>query len=182
MKHFLLLALLLALSCDDESSHTRQQLERMLNSHIEVPFNDLITWENNDATPCADTAEYTLVVYMDSFACTSCMIRSMHLWNHFMDQIQQAERRVNTVFIMSVPESQELGELKLSFLESGLKHNILIDTASHFLQINPQIPAYPLFHTFLMNKNDSVVLVGDPLRNRKIKEMMFEIVGIEDFQ
>lgn len=180
MKQVLLLSMILfVLSCNDETSYTRQQLERMLSSRIEIPVNDLIVWGNGNNIQCANAPEYTLVVYIDSFACTTCMMKSLYLWNHLLGQIHDAGQQISTVFIMSVPESNGLDDLKTSFDESGLEHSIFVDTASCFQQINPQIPNNPLFHTFLINKNDSVVLVGDPLRNEQIKEMMFGFVGIE---
>lgn len=37
---------------------------------------------------------------------------------------------------------------------------------------NNHIPSESLFHTFLINKYDSIVLVGNPVKNRKIKELL----------
>lgn len=53
----------------------------------------------------------------------------------------------------------------------------MMDTLNLFANKNPQLKTNKLFHCFLLNKKDSVVLVGNPIHNRKIEELMFKIVN-----
>ena len=41
---------------------------------------------------------------------------------------------------------------------------------------DPHIPSNPLLHSFLLDENDSVLLVGNPVRNKKIEELFFKIL------
>jgi len=38
------------------------------------------------------------------------------------------------------------------------------------------LPKDNLLHTFLLDENNNVILVGNPVRNKKIKEMFYKIV------
>ncbi len=51
-----------------------------------------------------------------------------------------------------------------------------VDTAGIFIRENPHIPREAVYHTFLLDKDNRVVLVGNPSRSEKIKEMFWQIV------
>ena len=63
-------------------------------------------------------------------------------------------------------------------LNKNVKFNypILLDTLGEFEKLNPHLPKNHLLHTFLLDENNRVVLVGNPLRNKKIEEMFYKIV------
>ena len=42
--------------------------------------------------------------------------------------------------------------------------------------MNPHLPKNKALHTFLLDENNNVILVGDPLHNKKIEEMFYKIV------
>ena len=44
-----------------------------------------------------------------------------------------------------------------------------VDTAGVFIRENPHIPREAVYHTFLLDKDNRVVLVGNPSRSEKIK-------------
>ena len=53
---------------------------------------------------------------------------------------------------------------------------ILLDTLGEFEKLNPHLPKNRALHTFLLDENNNVILVGNPLRNKKIEEMFYQIV------
>lgn len=52
----------------------------------------------------------------------------------------------------------------------------IIDINNEFEQLNPHLPKNKAMHTFLLDENNNVVLVGNPLHNPKIEKMFKEIV------
>ena len=52
-----------------------------------------------------------------------------------------------------------------------LQFPVLLDTAGIFERSNPQLPENPVFHTFLLDRDNRVVLVGSPLGNPKMWEL-----------
>ena len=51
-----------------------------------------------------------------------------------------------------------------------------MDTLGVFIDDNKHIPHHPDMHTFLLDEDNNVLLVGNPLENEKIEEMFWQIV------
>lgn len=53
---------------------------------------------------------------------------------------------------------------------------ILLDSLGEFERLNPHLPQNKALHTFLLDENNNVLLVGNPLHNKKIEEMFYKVV------
>ena len=69
------------------------------------------------------------------------------------------------------PKVLQLEDTYLSIEYSGLDSPVYVDTAYVLRKENPQIPVDPIYHTFLLNEKDSVILVGNPLENVEIENI-----------
>lgn len=52
-----------------------------------------------------------------------------------------------------------------------------IDSTNIFKKENPNIPSEEMFHVFLLDENDSIILVGNPLFNTQIEDMLIKQVN-----
>ena len=50
------------------------------------------------------------------------------------------------------------------------------DREGQFEKLNPHLPKNKVLHTFLLDENNNVILVGNPLHNKKIEKMFYKIV------
>ena len=67
--------------------------------------------------------------------------------------------------------------MKLALIKnSRFNYPIILDTLGQFAKLNPHLPKNKALHTFLLDENNNVILVGNPLHNKKIKEMFYRIV------
>lgn len=57
-----------------------------------------------------------------------------------------------------------------------LPYPIYMDTTGIFHRTNPQLPSNPMLHTFLLDENNEVLVVGNPLENEKIDRMFWRTV------
>lgn len=57
------------------------------------------------------------------------------------------------------------------FFEKLIPQTIFIDSTNIFSIKNPNIPLETKYHTFLLDPNNNVVLVGNPITNKKIREI-----------
>lgn len=57
-----------------------------------------------------------------------------------------------------------------------IPQTIFVDSAIVFMEVNPNIPSESMFHTFLLDENNKVILVGNPMLNKQIEDMMLSIV------
>lgn len=53
---------------------------------------------------------------------------------------------------------------------------IYVDTLGVFNRNNRHIPSNPELHTFLLDSNGYVLLVGNPLENEKIEKLFWQIL------
>ena len=81
-----------------------------------------------------------------------------NVFKHFDQMVKMNERQLI---------KQKKDESKKLFSVSLLLIN------AKFLKLNPHIPSERRFHTFLLDNNNNVILIGDPTKNRKIKNMIY---------
>jgi len=61
-------------------------------------------------------------------------------------------------------------------MNNAFDYPVLIDTLGEFEKLNVHLPKDRAFHTFLLDENNNVILVGDPLYNKMIRKMFYKIV------
>src|SRR5574344_1324288 len=78
-------------------------------------------------------------------------------------------------FIINI-QAQDYNIVKSALNLSQLKHSVYIDTIDVFKQNNPQLPDSRIYHTFLLNKENKVVLIGNPLYNEHVEKLFLELL------
>ena len=129
-------------------------------------------------TTCESSCLYTglkLVVYSDSTVCSSCKLKNMHLWDDFLEKLVHYSDRVQCYFIFA-PSNKKMYDAKLTLRTYSPNYPVFIDTLRIFEKENPHLSKNPRLHTFLLDENNNVLLVGNPLENKKIEEMFWKIV------
>lgn len=165
------------LSCRNSRNEIGKAILKMQARHVSIPFDKMSCWINDSIQKYRpwEKAELKLVVYTDSDACSQCTLKKMYLWKDFVD----IERKYNGQFyIFFIIQSGSNGtySLVLNLHHTELDHPIYIDSTSVFTKGNPHIPSESMFHVFLLDKRDSVILVGNPLFNNQIEDMLREKV------
>lgn len=61
-------------------------------------------------------------------------------------------------------------------LESGFCQAIYIDTLGVFAKRNSHIPKESMYHVFLLDNENYIILVGNPLTNKTIENHFMKIV------
>jgi hypothetical protein len=111
-----------------------------------------------------------LVVYTDSVACASCRMKNMYEYNDIVAWGKDSLSSYSPLFVFT-PRQEQIEDMDISLKYSGLRHSAFIDESGLFPAANPHIPADKMFHTFLIDKNGKVVLVGDPVNNPQLWEL-----------
>lgn len=163
--------LLCILACSNREDHIRAEYLRFMACPVVIPHSthcSPIQSMNNDSTT------YRLVFYIDSIGCTDCMISSL-AEKEFQAQQDSLFNFIQFLYIIDVDSlrGQHVINLLYRYRNKGI---FIIDTQKTFIHNNPHFPTNPLFHTFLLNSTDSVVLVGDPFVNARIKGLLSSLV------
>lgn len=163
-------------SCSMRERQFSNEIALLQSKAIRLPSNVLIMRQDT-ILPKNDINEngYKLVVYVDSVDCTPCAINHIGLWGTFINYTKQTSDQLRFHFIFS-PKKRELQNTKLILTNTKFDHPIMLDTLREFEKLNPHLPKNRALHTFLLDENNNVILVGSPLQNRKVKEMFYKIV------
>ena len=140
----------------------------MQNEKIIIPFDKLSCYYSDQLN---DTVyhghEYKYIFFADSNECASCVMDSLYDYIEYIENVtREREEKLGFYFIFS-PKPNDLAKVRNKVLHSNIKHPVYIDSGSFFVKENRHIPSEPMFHTFLINQNDSIVLVGNPVKNQK---------------
>jgi len=114
---------------------------------------------------------YRMVVYVDSSVCSPCTLDKMFVWNESIKKVRQQGNRLKHVFIVA-PKPEQLEDAYLSIESNGLDSPVYVDTAYAFRRANPHLPKEKMYHTFLLDAKDCVVIVGNPIENPKIDSLI----------
>ncbi len=134
-------------------------------------------WNGKDTVVSEERydTDFKLVVYSDTVACSSCGLKTMYLWDGLIHDLESYGKSVSLCFIF-MPLQKDLEEFYFTMRTMAPLLPVHVDTAGIFIRENPHIPREAVYHTFLLDKDNRVVLVGNPSRSEKIKEMFWQIV------
>ncbi len=116
-----------------------------------------------------------LLIYTDSSECSSCTINKMFLWDNLIEYSRRYKGNLKFYFIFS-PRQQDEEGIRIALTNNAFDYPVLVDTIGEFAKLNPHLPKNKALHAFLLDENNNVILVGNPLHNKKIKEMFYRIV------
>lgn len=158
--------LAISISCGES---LEKQVARMQGMHITMDFNNAYArYDGIDSVYTSD-AGAKLVVFVDSLSCSSCFLNHLHSYSEVNDTLRN--HGGNLVVILN-PQILRLEEVRSKFSTERYPFWCILDSKGEFIRNNPNLPGNKLLHTFTLDKDDNVVLVGDPSNNPKIMELL----------
>ena len=173
MKGFFILLLLFSVyGCRGRHDFV-SDLKSLQTRSVILPLDSMQCYNKEDNI--LDVELLKFVVFSDSIECVSCKLKRMYMWNSLMSKIEKENIPVGFHFIFS-PQKEDMSMFEFAIETIPSSGSIYVDTTNIFLRKNPHIPQNPVMHTFLLDENNNVLLVGNPLENKKIEEMFWKIV------
>ena len=149
-------------------------IEQWIGKELLYPNSTIFTIQGVDTLDNAFLEEYsyTIVSYVDSIGCTSCKLQ-LNRWNIFMQEVDSiSKKKVNLNFIFHPKNVQEI----INILKvNAFKHPVWIDINDSFNKLN-HLPSNMSFQTFLLDKDNKVVSIGNPIYNPQVKELYLNII------
>lgn len=118
-------------------------------------------------------ADYKIVTYIDTTGCTPCRMK-ISSWNELINEFKSIPD-VDLNFLMII-NSDRKNAAEYAINASRFNHPIWFDYENSFFDIN-SLPDDDDFHTFLIDADDKIVAVGDPVKNPKIKALYKNIIS-----
>lgn len=174
----ILFSFLFLFSCLDDKKHDIESLVKEWNNkEILFPENPVFTRFVTDTIPYRiPKTDYKVVIFVDSVGCVSCKLQ-LPEWKEFMHEVDSlSDGNIPFLFFF---QTKDVGELRYILRRDNFSHPVCIDTEDSFYRLN-RFPREMMFQTFLVNFENRVKVIGNPIHNLSIKDLYLkEIAGIE---
>ena len=183
MKTVLLYILLITafFSCDNEQKEKEKQILQLVNAwqgkQIVFPENTVFTRYLTDTTNYQiPQSEYKVLIYVDSIGCTSCKLQ-LHKWKELIEYTDSVtQNKVPFLFFFHPKDAKEIRYL---LKRDGFDRPICIDLDDRLNKLN-KFPADMTFQTFLLDKNNKVSVLGNPVHNTAVKDLHLKQITGKD--
>lgn len=183
MKTVLLYILLITafFSCDNEQKEKEKQILQLVNEwqgkQIVFPENAVFTRYLTDTTNYQiPQSEYKVLIYVDSIGCTSCKLQ-LHKWKELIEYTDSVtQNKVPFLFFFHPKDAKEIRYL---LKRDGFDRPICIDLDDRLNKLN-KFPADMTFQTFLLDKNNKVAVLGNPVHNTAVKDLYLKQITGKD--
>ena len=163
MRLIYILLVLFIYSCANHS--LIRDVEQFLEQQIEIPLNMNTVWKGKDTVLASFLdAPIKMVVWYDSLSCLSCEVGTMNAWNSIVAEADSFAQWFHIIYLFT-PQKKDLRQLKTFLQVDKFDYPVFIDRNATFVQQNSKLPQNRLLHSFLLDKNNKVVMAGNTLRN-----------------
>lgn len=161
-------------SCNQYDRKVEGDIEQLCRATISIPVHQMQRFEGlcDSASLINTSGEFRMIVYIDSTECSPCTLKYLYDWEPILDSLISYPKYRESIFIFA-PSKSECPKVERELNQKNFKYPVYLDTCNAFVKGNRSIPANRMMHTFLIDAKDSVVLVGNPLTNEKVKALLF---------
>lgn len=161
-------------SCNNMEKRTIATIKQWIGKEIVYPKELVFTIQGADTLRDGHRHKclYTILSYVDSVGCTSCKLQ-LPRWQSFIEEIDSISKgRANVYFVFHSKNEQEvINTLKVN----RYRYPVWIDRYDSFNKLN-HFPSDMAFQTFLLNENNKVIALGNPIYNLRVKELYLKII------
>ena len=161
-------------SCQESKEKAMLRLVNEWNGkEIKFPARSVFTIQGKDTVDLEfGNANYKVVTYIDSVGCTSCKLQ-LPRWKKLVEEVDSlAEGRVPFLFYF---HPKDMKELRYLTRRDDFTYPVCFDERDELNRLN-QFPTDMIFQTFLLDKDNKVVAMGNPVINPKVKELYLDIL------
>ena len=178
MKRFVVFGLFpfFLLSCKESGKARLTRLvEEWEGKEVVFPRQAVFTVQGRDTVVFRwQDSPYRIVTYVDSIGCASCKLQ-LPKWKQLMAETDSlfGKGRLEYVFFFHPKDVREMSYLTR---RDGFTHPVCFDREDAFNRLN-RFPPEMALQTFLLDKDNRVVAIGNPVHNPLVKELYLNIVG-----
>ena len=161
-------------SCQESNKEAMLRLVNEWNGkEIKFPAHSVFTIQGKDTVDFPyKGADYKVVTYVDSAGCTSCKLQ-LNRWKDLVEEVDSlTDGAVPFLFYF---QTKDLKELRYLTRREGFTYPVCFDEKDELDALN-RFPDEMMFQTFLLDKENKVVAIGNPVHNPKVKELYLKVM------
>ena len=170
MKHVVwIMCVWLLVSCSESREEAVYRLvKEWTGKEIKSPERSVFTVQGKDTVDFTyQDADYKVLVYVDSVGCTSCKLQ-LDRWKKVIKEMtEETGKDIPFLFYF---HPKDMKELRYLTRRDSFSYPVCFDEKDELNVLN-RFPSDMTFQTFLLDKDNKVVSVGNPVHNPKVKEL-----------
>ncbi|MFW5700282.1 MAG: hypothetical protein ACOCWM_01220 [Cyclobacteriaceae bacterium] len=127
---------------------------------------------------CADLleSEFKILSYVDSTGCTDCKLQLIE-WDYLINELNYVQGdKLSFLFFL---HPKDITELQLLIQRNNFQHPVFIDTKNEINLMN-KFAKQSKYHCFLLDKNNKILVIGNPVQSIEILELYKQQIGLSD--
>ena len=170
-----LLTLSITLSCciNADKKRISNIISYWKNREIIFPTKNYFTLMGEDTIPYQwKDASYKIISYIDSSGCTSCKLR-LPFWKSYIAELDSLFDNQIAVLLFLHPKTK--AEACLLLKRDHFDSPVCLDIKDSLNTLN-HFPSNANFQTFLLDKDNKILAIGNPILNPKVKDLYLRII------
>ena len=174
MKYLICAACFVLLSCNRTKQEAVDVLNNWLGKEIVFPSDLVFTVQGEDTIYDVTKLKslYKILTYVDTMGCTSCRLQ-LQQWKTFLAELNaNGSLNVAPCFVLY---PKDVKDLVYTLKSNAFDYPVCIDLNDNFNKQN-HLPGNDTYCTFLLDRSNKVIAIGNPIHNPKIKELYLKII------
>ena len=164
--------------CKKQQKKVESIVKEWVGKEIKFPDNFQCNLSGKDTSymMCASLieSEFKILLYVDSTGCTDCKLQLME-WSDLINEINYIQG--NKLSFLFFFHPKDITELQLILQRNNFRHPVFIDTKDKINHMN-KFEKKSDYQCFLLDKNNKVLMIGNPIQNTKILELYKKQIGL----
>ena len=161
-------------SCEESREEAMLRLVNEWNGkEIKFPVHSVFTIQGKDTVDfefC--NANYKVITYIDSVGCTSCKLQ-LPRWKKLVGEVDSITN--GSVPFLFYFHPKDMKELRYLTRRDDFEYPVCFDEKDELNRLN-RFPSDMTFQTFLLDKDNKVVAMGNPVLNPKINDLYIDVI------
>ena len=164
---FLMIIASFIMSCQSSTDNVKKIIIEWQGKKMVIPSDEIKFKILGKDTICLNIIDmnYKILTYVDSVGCTSCRL-DLPQWKQLIDSCHNCFSNVGFLFVI---HSTNFKIFEQELIISNFNYPVIFDFKNSFDKLN-HFPPFP-YQTFLLDKDNNVLLVGSPVNNPKMWEL-----------
>lgn len=160
MKYTLIILFsILFFSCITRKEKANSIVKQWIEKEIKFPSSINLTRQDS-LWKLMINKEIKVLTVVDSNSCTECRLK-LYDWRKYIEEIDSINLDITFIFIVHAKDSSLIEIIKE---KNKFNYPIFYDYTNKMEQLN-HFPKDSRFQTFLLDKNNKVILIGNPIGN-----------------
>lgn len=164
----------LCLSCTNEYNKDTiaNIVQEWQGREFKFPRKEVFSTSTEDTRPLNFVNKYKIITYTDSIGCVPCRMQ-LKQWSRLANTLDSLT--TSRVLVIKYVCPQNITDLKYDLTRDGYRHPVCIDLSDSLNKLN-HFPDDERFRCFLLDENNRVILIGNPVQNPKIKDLYIRTI------